>query len=146
MVDIDYELKDYCKYIEKTKLKKFTRQILAELNYKNYDVSIFFSTPDTIKNLNNQYRKKNYVTDVLSFSQMEGIEKINTTFLGDIVICVEKAIEQSNELNHTLDSEINFLILHGVLHLVGYDHEVDDGEMERLEKKIFLKLTGEDIE
>ncbi|HOV15429.1 MAG TPA: rRNA maturation RNase YbeY [Spirochaetota bacterium] len=146
MIDIDCELKEYNKLIEKKRIKKFAKDVLVELNYQKYDVSLFFSTPDTIKSLNNQYRKKDYVTDVLSFSQLEGVEKIDSTFLGDVVICIEKAKDQANELEHSLESELNFLILHGILHLVGYDHEVDNGEMDEIQKKIFFKLTGEDIE
>lgn len=122
------------------------KKILKELKYEDYDISLFFCTPETIRELNKNYRKADYVTDVLSFSQLEGDEKIETPFLGDIAICLEKAKTQAKEMGHSLESELNFLVLHGILHLIGYDHEKDDGEMETIQKEIFYKLTGEDIE
>jgi len=97
---------------------------------------------------NNYYLNKNYPTDVLSFSQIENmtvknIGKFKDTFLGDIVISVQYAEKSSNERKHDLLMEIYFLLLHGLLHIIGYDHENNnDNFMLEFQEKIFYKLTG----
>ncbi|HPO49941.1 MAG TPA: rRNA maturation RNase YbeY [Spirochaetota bacterium] len=146
MIDISCESDDFYEALDSKNLGILAQKILTELKYGDYDISLFFCTPETIRDLNKNYRKADYVTDVLSFSQLEGDEKIETSFLGDIAICLEKAKTQAKEMGHSLESELNFLVLHGILHLIGYDHEKDDGEMEKIQKEIFYKLTGEDIE
>jgi len=83
---------------------------------KYEEVNLLLTDDDTIKNLNGRYRGKNKKTDVLSFpSQIPGLP-----FLGDIIIDTSVANEQKG--NHSLEEELQFLFLHGVLHLLGYDH------------------------
>ncbi len=89
------------------------------------EISLSFVEAAEIQDLNNKYRDKNYSTDVLSFPA----EDPHT--LGDIVICIEKAESQARELGHSLDREIAFLFVHGLLHLLGYDHEISQ-EDERI--------------
>jgi len=85
-----------------------------------------------IKKLNKKYLHRNRPTDVISFSQIEGeYNLVNTHLLGDVVISVETAKRQAKETNTTLQDEINFLLIHGVLHLLGYDHE---GSIENARK------------
>lgn len=80
--------------------------------------------------LNREFRARDYPADVLSFRS--GMEEGT---LGDIAISVERAADQARELGHTLDEEVRILLLHGVLHLAGMDHESDAGEMRRAERK-----------
>ncbi|HOJ49764.1 MAG TPA: rRNA maturation RNase YbeY [Spirochaetota bacterium] len=100
-------------------LKKFVKQVFELLNVKGvFEISIVFCNNEFITELNKKYRGKDYPTDVLSF---EGIDN----FLGDIVISIEKANEQKNE---SLKKEIEDLLIHGILHLLGYDHEKNEEE------------------
>jgi probable rRNA maturation factor len=88
-------------------------------------------TNDTeLRRLNREFRKKDYTTDVLSFPALEPDD-----VLGEIAISFEKAKQQAAEHRHAVDQEIGLLMLHGVLHLMGMDHETDRGQMERAERK-----------
>ena len=91
--------------------------------------------------LNWRWRGKRGTTDVLSFPSEQGeFEKSEGSTLGDVVISVEQAARQAAENNLELDEEVAQLILHGVLHLCGYDHERDGGEMNALELKLRRRL------
>jgi probable rRNA maturation factor len=83
--------------------------------------------------LNRQFRGKDYATDVLSFPSEE------RGFLGDIVIAAGVAARQAREAGHPLPTELKVLSLHGLLHLLGYDHETDDGRMARAEARLRKK-------
>jgi probable rRNA maturation factor len=92
------------------------------------EVSVSFVTNEEIKQLNNQYRGKDVETDVLSFPLGEnGVYDVNEAtgayLLGDIIISVEKAVEQAATFGHTLQREMGFLTVHSMFHLLGYDHE-----------------------
>ena len=87
------------------------------------------------------WRKKSGTTDVLSFpSSQNEFEKAEGVILGDVVISVEQAARQARERGLSFDEEVSQLILHGLLHLCGYDHEQDDGEMNRLELRLRRRL------
>jgi probable rRNA maturation factor len=96
-----------------------------------------------VRSLNRLYRHKDQNTDVLSFPQ-EGPPKgghhdPSGPFLGDIVIAAGVARRQANEAGHSLHTELRILALHGLLHLLGYDHEHDEGQMARLERRLRKK-------
>jgi len=102
------------------------------------EIELIVTDNKSIQALNNEHRSKNKATDVLSFP-------IDTTFgeatipgmpLGSIVISADLAKERSAELGHTVENELSLLFIHGLLHLLGFDHEVDDGEMRNKEKNI----------
>jgi probable rRNA maturation factor len=93
------------------------------------EISIAILSPVEIKKLNKIYRQKNKVTDVLSFNLDD--DKI----LGEIVICLEQAKKQAIEKKVSLQSELRLLVVHGILHLLGYDHERSLAEAERQEKE-----------
>jgi probable rRNA maturation factor len=99
------------------------------------EVSLVFLNLKQMQQYNKDYRKKNYPTDVLSFPVNEPTED-NRHYLGDILICVDKARENAEGAQHALDRELQVLILHGILHLMGYDHETDQGQMDKLEAKL----------
>lgn len=102
---------------------------------ENKDITIAFVSDRKIRELNNEFRGKNSTTDVLSFPfEADAFDDENP--LGDIVISLEQAQRQAAENNLTLELEVKQLILHGILHLCGYDHETDSGEMNRLELEL----------
>lgn len=110
------------------------------------EVSLIFMDNEGIRALNREYRGKDCPTDVLSFALDEGEEIANASdlhLLGDIVISLERALEQANEYGHSLEREAGFLSAHGMLHLLGYDHNTPDEEREMLEltEEILLKLN-----
>ena len=115
--------------------------IIPEANGK--DLTIAFVSDKKIRELNKTFRDKNKETDVLSFpfehDEYDSLETDN--FLGDIVISLEQAERQAKENDLTLEIEIKQLILHGILHLCGYDHAVDQGEMDSMEIKLRDKLN-----
>jgi probable rRNA maturation factor len=94
------------------------------------DVVIFITTSRQMRDMNRLYRKKNEPTDVLSFPSQ------NPKLIGDIAISAEIAARNGAQLGHSTETELRILILHGLLHLAGYDHEVDDGEMRAYESRL----------
>lgn len=111
------------------------------------EVSVTLTDDAYIKTLNRQYRQMDRPTDVLSFALNEGDEPAITggleiNVLGDIVLSVERAKAQAEEYGHSLRREIAFLTVHGMLHLLGYDHieEADRLEMEREQKAVMDAL------
>ncbi len=104
-------------------------------------LTVAFVSDKKMCELNRSFRGKNVTTDVLSFpNEFEADEFADELFLGDIVISVEQAERQAVENNLDLNQEIKQLILHGILHLCGYDHETDDGEMNAAELELRDKL------
>jgi len=96
-------------------------------------VSIAVVSDGRVRTLNRQYRRKDQATDVLSFPAE------HTGFLGDIVIAGGVARRQARVARHSLQTELRILALHGLLHLLGYDHEEDEGQMRRLERRLRRK-------
>ena len=134
------EPNDICVLVEDLSLSKvpFVKaldQILNLLNLKGVSVSLLLCTDERIHELNKTYRGKDKPTDVLSFAQREGeFADPNDPLLGDVVISVDTAIRQASEYNHKLSAELELLLVHGVLHLLGYDH-MEDEEAEEMEAK-----------
>lgn len=94
-------------------------------------------TSDTeLRRLNNTFLGHDYATDVLSFPALEGEES-----LGDLAISATRAKAQAAEFGHAIEAEIEILMLHGALHLLGHDHETDKGAMRRLESRWRQKLS-----
>jgi probable rRNA maturation factor len=97
-----------------------------------------------LRRLNRDFRGNDYPTDVLSFPsellQTEPRPLGSGAFLGDIAISLGRARAQAREFGHTIEQEVQILMLHGVLHLVGHDHETDSGAMARAEKRWRAKL------
>jgi len=95
-----------------------------------------------MRRLNHLYRRKDTDTDVLSFPSDLDYEPASDSYLGDVIICADVALRQSGESGLSIDRELAELVIHGVLHLAGYDHEIDDGEMDRFELKLRRRLLG----
>jgi probable rRNA maturation factor len=122
----------------------FTRKILLTLEKLNRlreeitDVSIAFVDDESMKTLNRKFRHKNKTTDVLTFPADDSYSDPNRSGrpLGDIVISVDQARRQAAAERHSLAREVRYLIVHGALHALGYDHETDRGEMNALETEV----------
>jgi probable rRNA maturation factor len=122
-------------------IEKAVETCLKEENYSsNVEVSLSFVDNKEIKHLNKQYRNKDYPTDVLSFPLNDNID--GTTILGDIVISIDKVIEQASEYQHSYRRELIYLLVHGMFHLLGYDHIKEDEKkiMRAKEKRVIEKL------
>ena len=109
----------------------FSRKVLLTLRRDEEisDLSIAFVDDETMRNLNRQFRHKNKTTDVLTFPADE-------TTGGEIIVCIDQARRQAADEKHSLATEVRYLIVHGILHALGYDHETDNGEMNALEMKV----------
>lgn len=101
------------------------------------DLELIFVDDIEIKKINNQYRSKNYPTDVLSFPLVD----MPHSPLGTIIISLDRALHVSHELGHSVDDEISLLFIHGFLHVSGYDHEIDSGEMRQKEEELIKKFN-----
>lgn len=146
LIAVDQKLEDF--------VQKVVNEVLEyEENKENYEVSISFVNDEEIQDLNNEYRGINNPTDVLSFPMMEFEEEDENTDtdeqfeyieeelpLGDIVISMDRTKAQAEEYGHSFERELSFLLVHGMLHLLGYDHE------EEKDEKIMMKIQEEILE
>ena len=112
-------------------------------------MSILFTNDETIAALNQQYRGKEGATDVLSFSMLEEHEAVPSLFepvmLGDVVISVDTAMREAEELEQSFERTVDQLLIHGILHLLGFDHEkspMDAGLMAKEEERLLAQLAG----
>ncbi len=137
------------KEIDKSLEKLLEEAVAQSLAYEgwdsDYEVSLSLVGNQEIQELNKQYRGKDYATDVLSFPLVEddfpqGEEKL----LGDIVISVERALEQAEEYGHSFQREMAFLVVHSMFHLMGYDHQDESSQAQmRSKEEAVLKLIGQ---
>lgn len=96
---------------------------------RNGDLTVLIDTPERIQTLNRDFRHVDAVTDVLTFPAWEGEISLSADgYLGDIMICYDRAKEQAQAYGHSLIRELSFLTVHGVLHLLGYDHMTEADE------------------
>ncbi len=129
-------------------LSRFLREAQAAVRLRGA-VSVLLTTDGEIRRLNRTFRGKNKATDVLSFPALE-VSHVSKTgrhgapdgprVSGDLAISVDTARKQAAEQGHALAVEVKVLMLHGLLHLAGYDHETDDGEMARRERLLRARL------
>jgi len=120
-------------------MAEFVRRALIALDIDDInEVSIAVVDDDAMRTLNRQFRKKNKTTDVLTFpaDASDADPHAKGRPLGDIVISIDQARRQALEQRHSLATEVRYLILHGILHALGYDHATDNGEMNALELEV----------
>ncbi len=110
--------------------------VVAALAPESEGLGVRFVGDRAMRLANRRFRGKDKATDVLSFPGDEG-------YLGDILISVPTARRQAEAAGHGVDRELKVLLLHGILHCLGYDHETDQGEMERLERRLRKRWIGE---
>ena len=126
-------------------MKKRAERILSALSLENAEVSVLLTDDTEIRSLNRDYRGKDRPTDVLSFSQLEGdFGEIEPDMLGDVAISVDTAARQAAAKGHSLDEELDILLVHGILHLAGYDHEAgaEKARAMRTKEKEILTVLG----
>jgi probable rRNA maturation factor len=116
--------------------ESFAAKAAGAIGKSSSSATIAFVSDKTMRKLNRQFRGVDKATDVLSFPAEDEAE----SHLGDIAISVDTAAKQAKENGLTFDEEVAQLILHGLLHLSGYDHEIDSGEMNRLELRVRRQL------
>jgi probable rRNA maturation factor len=131
-------------------LELFLGRVRDELGLEETAVTVCFVSDAEIARMNEEYRKKKGPTDVLSFPAVRRRRPVrlrrgrravkDTEYLGDIAISPATARRYAKKSQRTLPSELRVLILHGVLHLLGYDHETDRGEMARVESRLRKRL------
>ena len=153
-IEVDNRLEEELKRVIEFTLKEEEVEIPCE-------VSLLFVDNDEIREINNETRNIDRETDVLSFPMLDYEDKKvfkemykgykfsqsdfdgNELVLGDIVLSLEKALEQSREFNHSFERESSYLVVHSVLHLLGYDHMEDEDKvvMRKREEEILNKLN-----
>jgi probable rRNA maturation factor len=126
--------------IPERKIKEIIKFVLREMEKENSELSLVLCNNDYIHFYNKEYRNKDYPTDVLSFVDGERMGKI--TYLGDIIISIDKVKSQSEEYGVSFEEEFSRLLVHGILHLLGYDHETSE-EDEKVMMSIQDKLVDE---
>lgn len=119
--------------------------MLGEFDYSEGEVSVVIADNALLQSLNRKYRDKDAPTDVLSFSYLEAADRISIEekefAVGDIYISIERARDQAEETGHSLRRETTLLAVHGLLHLLGFDHddEANTGAMQEQERKALEK-------
>jgi probable rRNA maturation factor len=115
------------------KLRPWLEEMIADLAPGAGSMGVLFTSDRGIRRLNHSYRQRDAATDVLSFP---GEESPEGRHLGDVVVSVPTARRQARQEGHSVEKELEALLLHGLLHCLGYDHQTDDGTMERLERRL----------
>lgn len=132
-------------------LSAFLKKLARALSLRGKDWNVCLVDDRKMKKLNAHYRGRNKTTDVLAFAWQTNDDELRlegpsqrelANFLGDILISVETARRNARRAGHSVEREIEWLILHGLLHLLGYDHETDHGEMASLESRLRQQLAG----
>lgn len=127
-------------------LKKRLAQLLKKELKAETGLSVLFVGDRAMRSLNRDWRGKDAATDVLSFSLQEGrFPGVQSTLLGDIVISVPVASRQAAACGHSLNAEIDRLLVHGIAHLLGYDHErgpAEEKRMQRKERQLLASLSA----
>ena len=125
-------------------LEKATTAIAEVVGISPDSFSVVLTSDARMRALNQRYRNRDSSTDVLSFpTSRKPMQRPTNGYWGDIVISAERAVRQARREPHGLYRELSWLILHGVLHLLGYDHETDRGEMVRRERRLRQRLGWE---
>jgi probable rRNA maturation factor len=138
--------------IDRGRIAHLADQALEAVGRPDAAITVAFVRDAAIRRLNRDYRGKDISTDVLSFpaeqdmpaaaglAQAGRVEDGPGGYLGDVVISADKAVSQAQESCYSFEREVSELVIHGVLHLCGYDHETDQGEMNRMELKLRRRL------
>ncbi|MGD1816688.1 MAG: rRNA maturation RNase YbeY [Pleomorphochaeta sp.] len=149
IIDIEYNLEEYEKRIPHQVVEKRVNEVLALFSKDDVELSISFVSDDEIQELNKQWRNIDSPTDILSFVQSDNVDDMDfwptdneSNILGDMVISI-KAIERNCEnFNVSFDEEVDRLLIHGILHLLGHDHKTNDKDepMLVLQEEILSKI------
>jgi probable rRNA maturation factor len=121
-------------------LQQFYERVRVELGFAPESVTIQLISDDTMALLNETFRKKHGPTDVLSFPAKGSRPSQGAQYIGDSAISPESARRNARRFSRSLPAEMRILILHGMIHLAGFDHESDTGDMDRLERRLRKRL------
>ena len=145
-IDITYDISDVQEFMDEEKITEFVDIILEHEKLENTEntyVSFLITTKDVIQNINSEYRGKDTPTDVISFAYNETENIGPFDILGDIIISAEKVTEQAKEYGHSTEREFYYVLCHGMLHLLGYDHiDDEDKKVMREKEEELLKEIG----
>jgi probable rRNA maturation factor len=119
--------------INKSFLKRIAEKVLKKQGRKGIELSIVLTGLAKIKKLNKKYRKKNKATDVLSF--LYNNDSLKAELIGEIFICLPEVRKNAKKLNLSFENELSRILIHGILHLLGYDHEQGKKKAEEMTKK-----------
>ncbi|MGD1822110.1 MAG: rRNA maturation RNase YbeY [Pleomorphochaeta sp.] len=150
IIDIEYNLKNYEEEAPIPLVEKMVNDVLSYFSKTNVELSISFVSDDEIQELNKVWRNKDMPTDILSFVQADNVEEIefwpsvenDSTVLGDLIISLEAIKRNCINFNVQFDEELDRILIHGVLHLLGYDHKTNDSlePMLLLQEKILSNI------
>ncbi len=122
--------------IDKKSFSQVAKIVLKSENRKKGNLSVVLVNPNEIKKLNKKYRKKNKITDVLAFGEFPNSQfPISNSLLGEIVICPEMVKKNAKKFNSDFKKELILVLIHGILHLLGYDHEGSRKKAEKMREK-----------
>ena len=145
-IEITYDISDIQEFMDEERINEFVDLILEHEKLENIEntyVSFLVTTNDVIRNINNEYRGKDTPTDVISFAYNETENIGPFDILGDIIISEEKVMEQAEEYGHSAEREFYYVLCHGMLHLLGYDHiDDEDKKVMREKEEELLKEIG----
>ena len=145
-IDITYDISDVQEFMDEEKINEFVDIILEHEKLENTEntyVSFLITTNDVIQNINSEYRGKDTPTDVISFAYNETENIGPFDILGDNIISAEKVTEQAKEYGHSTEREFYYVLCHGMLHLLGYDHiDDEDKKVMREKEEELLKEIG----
>ena len=121
-------------------LQQFYERVRRELGFAPGSVTVQLMSDQSMARLNRKFRQKRGPTDVLSFPANGGRPARKAQYIGDIAISPETARRNARDFSSSLPAELRILVLHGMIHLAGFDHETDHGEMDRLERRLRKRL------
>jgi probable rRNA maturation factor len=123
-----------CVTFDQACLARLARAILSDVGEASAELGILFVGDQRMRGLNRRYRGKDSTTDVLAFA-IRGVPHSSSHLLGDVVIAVPTAARQAKQGHRSLDEELTMLLVHGILHLCGYDHERSEKEARRMRRR-----------
>jgi probable rRNA maturation factor len=123
--------------VDERRLSILARHVLdSESVGGEAELSVLLVSADHIRNLNARFANENHDTDVLAFPMLDEDEDEDETLLGDVVVCPEVAEQNALKLGHSLSRELDVLLVHGTLHLLGYDHQGDE-DKTRMDARLY---------
>ena len=141
-IDISYDISNDKEYLYEDKIKEFAEYIVSgekedEYAKNDYYISLLITNNENIQQINKEYRGKDMPTDVISFAYNETENFGPVEVIGDIVISLDRVIEQSNSYNHSEAIEFYYVLCHGLLHILGYDHIEEEDRIKMRSKEEF---------
>lgn len=134
--------------VQKKYIKQLGQAVLKVVHRHAYEVSILFCDNRSIRTYNRKFLGRDRATDVIAFSDDKRLPAYQKNYLGDMVISVDRARSQAKVLRHSIRKELSVLIIHGILHLLGYDDTtpIKKGKMFRKQEEIYNKIRNSNIE